>query len=85
MRTAQEMSDTHDASVTPIVADSSTEDGRNALFDACPDPDILAIALKPPAPNGTFLNVTPGMRRSSIETTLIGPLEIMRHDIPGKT
>ncbi|MEP0069501.1 SDR family oxidoreductase [Pyruvatibacter sp.] len=80
---AKEMSERHGISVTPIVADSSTEDGRRALFAACPDPDILAITIKPPAPNGNFLNVTPDMWRSSIETTLVGPIEIMRNYIPG--
>jgi 3-oxoacyl-[acyl-carrier protein] reductase len=83
MKAAQEMSEQYGVSVTPVVADSSTEAGRQALFEACPDPDILAITIKPPAPNGDFLKVTPDMWRESIETTLIGPIEIMRHYIPG--
>jgi len=84
-RAADEISSKYNASVTPIVADSSTEDGRQALFEACPNPDILGITIKPPAPNGNFLSVTPDMWRSSIETTLVGPIEIMRHYIPGMT
>ncbi len=79
---ASEISEKFGTSVTPIVADSSTEDGRAALFDACPNPDILCITIKPPAPNGDFLKVTPEMWRDSIETALIGPVEIMRHYIP---
>ncbi|MEZ6002270.1 SDR family oxidoreductase [Hyphomonas sp.] len=82
-KAAAEISEKYGTSVTPVVADSSTDEGRNALFAACPDPDILAITIKPPAPNGNFLNVDPNMWRSSIETTLIGPIEIMRHYIPG--
>lgn len=82
---AKEISEKFDTRVTPVVADSSTEAGRQALFEACPDPDILAITIKPPAPNGNFLNVTPEMWRESIETTLIGPIEIMRHYIPVMT
>ena len=81
-RAAEEISQKYGARVTPVVADSSKEDGRQALFEACPDPDILAITIKPPAPNGDFLKVTPDMWRESIETTLIGPIEIMRHYIP---
>lgn len=84
-KAAEEMSAKYGTSVTPIVADSSTEEGRQALFAACPDPDILSITIKPPAPNGDFLQVTPDMWRSSIETTLVGPIEIMRHYIPGMT
>lgn len=79
---AEEISQKYGVSVTPIVADSSTEAGRKALFEACPDPDILGITIKPPAPNGDFLQVTADMWRDSIETTLIGPIEIMRHYIP---
>ena len=79
---ANEISGKYGTKVTPVVADSSTEEGREALFKACPDPDILCITISPPAPNGNFLNVTPDQWRSSIETTLIGPIEIMRHYIP---
>jgi 3-oxoacyl-[acyl-carrier protein] reductase len=79
---AKEISEKYGAKVTPIVADSSREEGRQALFAACPDPDILAITIKPPPPNGDFLQVTPENWRDSIETALIGPIEIMRHYIP---
>lgn len=80
---ATEISEKYGVNVTPVVADSSTETGRSALFEACPDPDILAITIKPPKPNGDFLQVTPDQWRESIETALIGPIEIMRHYIPG--
>lgn len=83
VQAAKEISEKHGVSVTPVVADSSTEEGRQALFAACPDPDILSITIKPPAPNGDFLKVSPDMWRSSLETTLVGPIEIMRHYIPG--
>ncbi|MDJ0789732.1 MAG: SDR family oxidoreductase [Myxococcota bacterium] len=79
---AREIAQKYDAKVTPVVADSSTEDGRRALFEACPDPDILAITIKPPNPNGDFLDLTPDDWRASIDTALIGPIEIMRHYIP---
>ena len=83
LNAAKEMSAKYGTNVTPIVADSSKEEGRQALFDTCPNPDILAITIKPPAPNGDFLKVTPADWRDSIETALIGPIEIMRHYIPG--
>ncbi len=83
LKAARGMSDKYGVSVTPVVADSSKEEGRQALFEACPDPDILSITIKPPAPNGDFLKVTPEMWRDSVETALIGPIEIMRHYIPG--
>lgn len=82
LNAAKEISEKYGTNVTPIVADSSREDGRQALFAACPDPDILAITIKPPPPNGDFLEVTSTMWRDSIETALLGPIEIMRHYIP---
>jgi 3-oxoacyl-[acyl-carrier protein] reductase len=82
---ANEMSEKYGMTVTPIVADSSKEEGRAALYAACPAPDILAITISPPTINGNFLNVTADMWRDSVETTLIGPIEIMRHYIPGMT
>lgn len=82
LNAAKEITEKYGKMVTPIVADSSTEEGRATLFSACPDPDILAITIKPPDPNGDFLKVTPEMWRESIETALLGPIEIMRHYIP---
>lgn len=79
---AKDISEKYGVNVTPIVADSSKEQGRQALFAACPDPDILAITIKPPAPNGDFLQLTPEHWRDSMDTALIGPIEIMRNYIP---
>lgn len=79
---ATEISEKYEVEVTPIVADSSTDEGRKALFAACPNPEILCITIKPPEPNGDFLKVTPEMWRESIDSALIGPIEIMRHYIP---
>ncbi len=80
---AKEISEKYAVNVTPVVADSSKEEGRQVLFAACPDPDILAITIKPPAPNGDFLKLTAENWRESLETALIGPIEIMRNYIPG--
>ncbi len=79
---ADEISAKYGASVTPVVADSSKEEGRAALYAACPDPDILAITIKPPSPNGDFLKLTPEDWRNSMDMALIGPIELMRHYIP---
>ncbi|MEM1144940.1 MAG: SDR family oxidoreductase [Pseudomonadota bacterium] len=82
VKAAEEIASKYGTSVTPVVADSSTKEGRQALFEACPNPDILSITIKPPEPNGNFLDITPEDWRGSIETALIGPIEIMRHYIP---
>jgi 3-oxoacyl-[acyl-carrier protein] reductase len=36
------------ATVTPVVADHGTREGREALLRACPEPDILVITCSPP-------------------------------------
>ena len=66
LNAAKEISEQYGAKVTPVVADSSKEEGRQKLFEACPDPDILAITIKPPNPNGDFLKVTPEDWRESM-------------------
>ena len=43
VRAAKEIAETYGATVIPIVADSSTDAGRATLFEACPDPDIVAL------------------------------------------
>lgn len=83
LKAAEEIARRYGTTVTPVVADSSTEAGRAALFAACAEPDILVITIKPPEPNGDFLKVTADSWRASVETALIGPIEIMRHYIPG--
>lgn len=82
VRAAEEISEKYGANVTPVVADSSTEEGRAALFEACPSPDILSITIKPPNPNGNYLELEPEHWRDAVDTALIGPIEIMRHYIP---
>lgn len=82
VKAAKDISQKYNVAVTPVVADSSTDEGRKALFAACPNPDILCITIKPPPPNGDFLSVTPDHWRESLDTALIGPIEIMRHYIP---
>ena len=81
-RAAEEISTKYKVRVSPIVADSSKAEDRAKLLQSCPNPDILVITIKPPAPNGNFLKVTPEMWRESIDSALIGPIELMRQYIP---
>lgn len=71
------------ANVTPVVADHSTEEGRAALLAACPEPDILVMTCAPPRMTEDFRDITPQDYRDSIETTLIGPIELMRATLDG--
>ena len=41
LATAAELHQATGAKITPVVADVASPDGQKALFDACPEPDIL--------------------------------------------
>ena len=69
--------------VTPIVADHSTVEGRARLLEACPEPDILVITCAPPVVTGDFREITVEQWNASADTTLIGPIELMRATIDG--
>ncbi|MFC3711221.1 SDR family oxidoreductase [Sphingoaurantiacus capsulatus] len=71
------------AKVTAVVADHGTEAGRATLLAACPEPDILVITCSPPAMTEDYLEITPQDYRDSVETTLIGPIELMRATLEG--
>ena len=49
------------ASITPIVADHSTDHGRALILSACPEPDIFIATCAPPAFTGDFHSVNPGV------------------------
>ena len=58
--TAEEIARDTGASVTPVVADHSTEEGRKKILSICPDPDIL-VGTCSPAP------FTPDFRQVTVE------------------
>ena len=76
---AQEITDRTGTKVTPIVADHSTEQGREALISACPEPDIMVVTISPPKPVFDYNAISVEDWRDSVETGLIGPVELMRH------
>jgi len=71
------------AKVTAVVADHSTVEGRAKLLAACPDPDILVITCSPPKTTEDFHDIEVEDWRESLDTTLIGPIELMRATIDG--
>ena len=80
---AAELSDKTGATVTPVVGDVSTEEGRAAIAAARPDPDIMVVTISPPTPNWDYTKVTVEDWRQSVDTALIGPVELIRHFTPG--
>jgi 3-oxoacyl-[acyl-carrier protein] reductase len=71
------------ATVTPIVADHATLEGRTRILAACPNPDIFVGTCTPPPFIEDYTSVTAEDWRANLELTLISPVEMMRAIVPG--
>ena len=65
-----------------VVADITTEAGRDAALAACPAPDIL-INNADGKPPGDFRNWTPADWHSAVDSMMVGPIEMMRRTVDG--
>jgi len=68
--------------VTPVVADINTEDGRSALFAACPEPDILVNNNAGPPP-GDFAAWGDGDFQSALDANFLTPTFMIQRAIEG--
>jgi len=80
---AKEISDATGSKVIPIVADHSKPEGRQALLDACPQPDIMVATISPPPIIFDYNQLTEKDWYNSANLGLIGPVEMMRQITPG--
>ncbi len=71
------------ASVTPVCADHSTDEGRRRILEACPEPDILVGTCSPPPHTGDYRTVTPDDWESHLSVTLLSPVYFMQAVIDG--
>jgi 3-oxoacyl-[acyl-carrier protein] reductase len=71
------------ASVTPVVADHGTREGRQALMKACPQPDILVITCSPPKATEDFREISEEDWYGSVTTTFVGPVELIKAAVDG--
>lgn len=83
-RTAQDIRDQTGASVTPVAADITTEEGRDALLAACPEPDILLNNADGPLP-GDFRTWTRENWIDALDAMMLGPIEMIRRTVDGMT
>lgn len=81
--TAREIASEFGVAVVPIVADHGTPEGRAALLDVCPDPDILIITCSPPRTTTGPDDVAASEWLETLETTLVGPIELIRLVLDG--
>jgi len=71
------------ASVSPIVADHSSREGRERILAACPEPDILVGTCAPPPMTPDFRAISEAQWRECIDISLLGPIEFMRAVVDG--
>lgn len=71
------------AKVTAVVADHSTSEGRNALLQACPAPDILVMTSSPPPILSGFDDASESDWLSALQSTFIGPVELLKATVGG--
>ncbi len=72
-KTAREIADKHGVKVTPVAGDVTTDEGREALLAACPEPDILVNNAGGPPP-GDFRDFSLDDWRRAVEGNMITPI-----------
>ncbi len=80
---ASEIRDQTNASVTTLAADHATQDGRKALYQLCPDPDIMVVTISPPELVWDYNQIQEDDWRRSVDAGLIGPVELIKLFTPG--
>lgn len=80
--TAAEMSEKYRVEVTSVAADVTTEAGRAALLEACPDPDILVNNAGGPPP-GMWSDWDRDDFIAALDANMLAPIALMKSVLPG--
>ncbi len=80
--TATEIRTLHDVPVTVVAADVATEEGRTALLNACPDPDILINNAGGPPP-GDFRQWSEEVWLGALRANMLAPIALIRATLDG--
>jgi 3-oxoacyl-[acyl-carrier protein] reductase len=83
MATAEEIARDTGATVIPVVADHASDEGREKILAACPEPDILVGTCSPAPFSPYFRQVTVAQWQEHLAIGLISPIEFMRATIDG--
>ena len=82
LQAAEQLGGRVDATVTPVVADLDTEVGREALLEACPEPDILVNNNGGPPP-GLYVTWDEKAWHAALQANLLTPFFLMQAVLPG--
>jgi 3-oxoacyl-[acyl-carrier protein] reductase len=81
-RTAEEIRQATGVEVTPVVGDITTDEGRQAALDACPEPDILINNAGGPPP-GDFRNWGRDEWIGAVEGNMLTPILLIKATVDG--
>ncbi|HEY9281031.1 MAG TPA: SDR family oxidoreductase [Eoetvoesiella sp.] len=81
-QTASEIQGQTGHPVDYVVANITTEDGRNAALAACPAPDILVNNADGPLP-GDFRDWSIADWHQALDSMMLGPIEMIRRTVDG--
>ena len=79
---AKEISSESGTPVRYVVADITTEAGRDAVLQTCPEPDILVNTADGPMP-GDFRQWTIKDWHAALDAMMLGPIEMIRLTVDG--
>ncbi len=83
LRACKDIAEQTGAKVTPICADHSSEEGRERILAACPEPDILVGTCAPPPMTPDYRAISGAQWQDAIEISLLSPVEFMRRVLDG--
>jgi 3-oxoacyl-[acyl-carrier protein] reductase len=72
----------YEVTVTGVVADATTAEGRESLLAACPAPDILLLNGEGPSP-ALFDSLTEEQWAETAQRSMIAPLLLVQAVLPG--
>ena len=81
-RTATEIRAATGGVVTPVAADITTDEGRDALLAACPEPDIVVLNNRGPKP-GALGEITDDDLQLALDLHFWTPIKILQRVVPG--
>jgi 3-oxoacyl-[acyl-carrier protein] reductase len=74
--------DRFDVEVIGVIADLDQEEGRQALVESCPEPDILITNNAGPSP-AVFVDVTDEAWSTALTANLLSPITMIQAVLPG--
>ena len=81
-QTADEIAKTANVAATPVLADLNQPEGRAAVLEACPEPDILINNNGGPPP-GDFRNWTREDWDAGLTANMLTPVELIKATVDG--